>query len=415
MSTNSANLIVNNQVATSAYVSSGGEMILGRHSTKRVSPNNGVQSSFVFGSQYISFQIQRGSPQEFLADARIYIQIGPITGGTSSTYAYLVNAGAVYMFEWFRLFSNTQEVAVVSSDQVFQNMYKYVDSDVWSRLSTDIGYNTSTTARQASAQGNQSFCIPLKYLFNHFQKPIDISTYGDLELRLYLKNNINYCVQQNGTTTASFSFLNAWLDLLYTNTPSNIVKASRDLLLSGKSPQHYDINYIIQNFTLSAGQTQYVLDVSSTLYQQNVIDISILCRLASNINTNYTSDYTDNNQAIYSFNIKSSDIYINNLQQDMIVAQDYQHIILPRMHLPGIQQIENMTNPAIMMSFASDDEQTNVEKSGWKYRGSLIFDQYKNTQITLNFSAALTASVIASVMVRTARLCENKNGQLFVF
>jgi len=37
----------------------------------------------------------------------------------------------------------------------------------------------------------------------------------------------------------------------------------------------------------------------------------------------------------------------------MIVAQDYQHIILPRMHLPGIQQIENMTNPAIMMSFAN--------------------------------------------------------------
>jgi len=208
--------------------------------------------------------------------------------------------------------------------------------------------------------------------------------------------------------------LNAWLDCLYTNAPSNIVKASRDLLLSGKSPQHYDINYIIQPFTLSAGQTQYVLDMSSILYQQNVIDISILCRLASNINTNYTSDYTDNNQAIYSFNIKSSDIYINNLQQDMIITQDYP-MILARMHLPGIQQIENMTNPAIMMSFASDDEQTNVEKSGWRYRGSMVFDQYKNTQITLNFSAALTATTIATVMVRTARLCENKNGALYVF
>ena len=414
MSTNSANLIVNNQVATTAYVQTDGAMILGRHSTKRISPNNGIQS-LAFGSQYTAYKIERGAPDQWLGDARLYIQISAITGGTSSTYAYLVDAGGVYQFDWFRLFSNTQEVAVISSDQAFQNMYKYVNSDIWNRLAEDIGYNTSTTARQALAQAPQSFSIPLKYLFNHFAKPIDISTYGDLELRCYFKNNINYCVQSNGTTAPSFTFLNSWLDIQYVSAPSNIVKYSRDMLLSGKAPQHYDINYIVQNFTLSSGNTQYVLDMSSILYMQNVIDISILVRLASNINTNYTSDYTDNNQPIYSFNIKSSDVYINNLQQDMIVAQDYQRLILPRMHLPGIEQIINMTNPSVMMSFASDDEQTNVEKGGWKYRGSLIFDQYKNTQITLNFSSALTATNIATVLVRTARLCENKNGQLYVF
>ena len=138
-------------------------------------------------------------------------------------------------------------------------------------------------------------------------------------------------------------------------------------------------------------------------------------KFIKNINTNYTSDYTDNNQAIYSFNIKSSDIYVNGLQQDMIIAQDYQRLILPRFHLPGINQIINMTNPSIMMTFASDEEQTNVERGGWEYRGSMVFDQYKNTQITLNFSSALAATNIATVMVRTARLCKNKNGQLSVF
>jgi len=149
---------------------------------------------------------------------------------------------------------------------------------------------------------------------------------------------------------------------------------------------------------------------------QNVIDISVILRLSSNIDTTNTSEYLDNIQPVYSWNIKSSDKYVNGLDSDMVVNEDYYNLILPRLHLVGINQVVNqgINSTPLIMSFASDENFTNVDRYGWTYNGSKIFN-YQNAQITLNLSTAPTVPLIARVLIRTAKLCSNKAGQLYVF
>jgi len=411
---NSSSLLINSNTATNAYLQSNQTSILGDHLYKRVTVSNGVQS-MQFGSNHITFDIEPGGPSDYLSDARIYISISALTPGTSATYTYFCNAVAIFMFSEFRLFSQSKEIMSVSADQVFRNMFLNTTSDVWSRLATNIGYNSSTSARAIMCQSPQYFSIDLKYLFNHFSKPLNIFDYGKLQLKCYPRTSSTYIIQTNSTTPASFSFTNLWLDCQYVNTPYNIIKMNNDLLLKNQK-LNYDIGFINQSFNLPAGQTQYVLNMSSILYMQNVIDISVILRLSSNIDTTNTSEYLDNIQPVYSWNIKSSDKYVNGLDSDMVVNEDYYNLILPRLHLVGINQVVNqgINSTPLIMSFASDENFTNVDRYGWTYNGSKIFN-YQNAQITLNLSTAPTAPLTATVLVRTAKLCSNKAGQLFVF
>lgn len=124
-------------------------------------------------------------------DARLVVSISAMTK-TGGTYVRGVNGLGIFMFDGFRLFAGSKEKGYITSGMLFENLYKNVDSDKWTRIAANIGYDTSTTNRNTLRASAQFFSIPLKYLFNYFAKPQNVNLLEDLEIRCYLKNSICY-------------------------------------------------------------------------------------------------------------------------------------------------------------------------------------------------------------------------------
>ena len=195
----------------------------------------------------------------------------------------------------------------------------------------------------------------------------------------------------------------------YITPIDSINQFSRELVLSGKSPSIFDYAYLQKDFQLTAGAVNASLNMPE-FEGKNVVDIAIVLRAASNINTANTSDYTDSNIAITTFNIKSGNKYLNGLEQDMTVTTDYQNLILPRYQFIGIDQIVNRTNPAVIISYADDYYTSNIGRDQ-KFSGYKDFTGIRDAIINLTFSA-LAANSTATVLVRSAKVMVNQSGIL---
>lgn len=407
--------IVNIKTSIGAYVQSGGELLIGEKSYDRIPASGGLQSlNSAFGGPYVTFPINKAGVRDYLTDAKIFYQISAITAGTGATYTYFVNGIMVNLHDHIDLVSKNQTIATIYADQIWENLYRYVDSDHFELIAQNIGYNTSTTQRATLAQSPQCLSLDLKYLFNHMSKPIDISLYPELKIRCFFRNSQNMVINTDSTTNPSFTFLQAYLSCEYTTAPDPILNENRNLVISKNPPEHYDISYLLITKPLLSGSTTYTLDLGADLEGKNVIDIAFNVRLQSNINTNFTSNYFDNNQPIYSFALKSNNNFINNLQSYEIYSQDYLCDMLPRFHYEGIKQILNITNCSAVISFSADHQVSNFGKNGMKYRGSRIFTE-KDTQLNLTFASNLASNCTCTIMVRCAQLSINKEGQLYVF
>lgn len=390
----------------STYQSSNGRILFGEKTYKQVASQPSF-SGVLFGSNYVNMKVEANTDGDFLNDARLITKIGPMSK-TGGTYVRGVNALAINMYDGFRLFSDSKESAYITSDMVFENIYKNVDSDKWARICLDIGYDVSTTNRNTLGTAPQTLVLPLKYMFNIFSKPLDISAFKKLEIRCYLKQNIQFCLQTDGTAP-TFAFTDFYLDNEYIITDPSITNYSRNLLMSGKSPVNFDYEYIDLPFALASGVTVGDLDLPQ-LAGKNVVDICVVVRSSANLNTVLTSDYSDSNLPVASFNIKNGNKYINNLQQD-IVINDYNRIVLPRLHFLGIKQIINRTNPAITISFSSDYSLSDVDR-GQNYNGYRDFTGILNARLHLVFPSALAAASQANVFIRCIKLVTNSMGTI---
>lgn len=399
-------VLLNQDMQLAAFRASNGSVLLGPKSYKKVASEPSA-ASVTFGSNYIRLKVDRQGQDEWLNDARIYIAISAITG-SAGTYIRGVNGLGLFLFEGWRLFVDSKEKEYATSAQVFEHLYKNVTSDKWARIAKDIGYDTSTSNRNTLAGAAQYFAVPLKWLFNFFAKPVDITAYADIEIRCYLKTSVRHCIQTD-KTSPTLTFNQFYLDCEYVKPIDSITQMHRDMIKSGKSPIVFDYEYIDRDFPIASGSTSASLDLPE-LNDKNIIDIAVELKPAANINTNDTSDYTDSNTAITTFNIKSGNKYLNNLEQDLTVSTEYQRLILPRYHLKGIKQVVDRTNPAVIISFAHDYENSDVEKQQ-KFHGYKSFENIRDAKINLTFSS-LGSNHIASVRVRCAKLLVNNLGLL---
>ena len=216
------------QVQINAYLASNGSYLLGPKSFNRIA-SEPAAANILFGSQYIRLRVELGSHNEWLKDARIFIQVSALTG-TGGTYIRFVNAPAIYMFDKFDLVCDGKPKESITSDQLYEQIYKNVDSDQWQRIALDIGYNTSTTARNTAAGSAQSFALALKWMFNFFAKPVDINNFANIEIRCFPKANLTYCIQTDKTSPV-LSFTNFQLDMQYITPIDSINQFSRECVI----------------------------------------------------------------------------------------------------------------------------------------------------------------------------------------
>jgi hypothetical protein len=398
-------ILLSNESQIQAFQVSGGKIVTGELSYNKIQ-SEPAASSITFGSNYIELKVKRNGHRDWLKDARIYIAVSALTT-TGGTYRRFVNAPMIYMHEGFRLMVDSKEEEYITADMVFENISRHVRSDQWNRIANDIGYNTSTSARNTAASSTQAFSLALKYLFNFFSHPVDLNSYADIRIRCYLRNSLRHCIQTDGTSPV-LTFNSYLLDAEYVTVNEHVNNMSKEMVISKRVHPIYDHEYLQKDFALASGATTASLDMPE-LSGKNVVDILVMIRATSNINTNDTSDYTDSNIAITTFNIKSGSKYLNNLQQDVTVATEYARLLLPRMHYNGINQIINRTNPAVCINF-STYEHSNTEHSH-KFNGAKDFGDIRDCKINLTFSS-LAANSTATVLCRFSKLVVNRLGVL---
>jgi hypothetical protein len=132
---------------------------------------------------------------------------------------------------------------------------------------------------------------------------------------------------------------------------------------------------------------------------KNVSDIFLIFRAATNVNTAYTSDYTDSNVALSYWNIKSGSTYLNGSDFD-IYYNYYENTQLPRLQFNGIQNVLNRNESVI--SFC-DNYLNNSKEDIVYYSGSKPFFGIKDAVINIYFST-LGANYICSVLCRFAKI-----------
>lgn len=398
-------VLLNENLQFASYQASNGQVVQGQKSYKKVQ-SKPVAANITFGSNYVILPVERNGEYEWLSDARIIITIPAITGA-GGTYIRGVNALALFMHQDWVLLVDQKPKKRISARQVFEQLYKNVDSDRWERIKNDIGYETNTATRNTNASSAQYFSINLKWLFNFFAKPVDISSYKDIEIRCYLKSDKRQCIQTDKTAPV-FTFTDYYLDCQYIEPIRTITKMNRDLVDNKKSPVIFDFEYIQKDFPIASGSTIASLDLSY-LVDKNVIDLAFELIPAAQIDTNDTSDYTDANTAITSHNLKSGNKYITNLEED-VTTNYYNRAILPRLHYLGIKQIVGRTNPAQVISFAHDYGLSDIDRVQ-KFHGYKSFIDIKDAKLNLTFSA-LGSNHIATVYARCPKLLVNNLGLL---
>ena len=129
------------------YVRSNGSTILGDFVTDQKSSDpTAVNIGFGSSQGYIKFVVPVKGDQQFLVDTRAQIDITAITG-TGGSFIRGVNGLGLYMFDKFALFCNGEPAQLITSDQVFYDLFYNIDAERWTSIAKNIGYDTSTSNR----------------------------------------------------------------------------------------------------------------------------------------------------------------------------------------------------------------------------------------------------------------------------
>lgn len=378
------------------YVRSNGTTILGEFLVdQKVSDPTPNNISFGSSQGFIKFIVPVKGDQLFLVDSRAQIDISAITG-TGGTYIRGVNALGLYMFDKFALYCNGELAQMITSDQVFTDLLYNIDAERWTSIAKNIGYDTSTSNRNTLAGSAQTFVIPLKWLFGLFAKPLNVNLYKEIEVRFYLKSSIRYCIQTD-KTSPTFSYSNFILDSEYCKPYSNQIIDNYEKMLLSNQLVFMDYDYLQKDFNISSGSSSAQLNLSE-LNDKNVSDIFIIFRPATLVGTNDISDYTDNNVALTSWNIKSGSTYLNGSNFD-ISFNYFKNVELQRLQFNGIQNVLNRNESVI--SFV-DNYINNSKEDILFFSGSKPFNGIQDALININFST-IGAQYVCSVLCRFAK------------
>ena len=158
-----------------------------------------------------------------------------------------------------------------------------------------------------------------------------------------------------------------------------------------------DYDYLQKDFNILSGLSTSQL-VLSELEGKNVSDLMIIFRPATLVGTNNTSDYTDNNVALTSWNIKSGSTYLNGSNFDITFSY-YQSLQLQRLQFNGIQNVLNRNESII--SFV-ESYINNSKEDILYYSGSKPFSGIRDATLNINF-ATIGVNYVCSVLCRFAK------------
>lgn len=395
-----------------------GEKVFGIKHYERNDPEQAI-SQINFSTSQGNVKINLSSKYSDMVnnDARLVITRSALSGGSGGSYNRMVNAAGIYMFEKFDIWQNGKLIESKTADDMFYELFYFTPQEYWSQVAAMIGYDTSTSNRNTAAASAATYIIPLRWFCSLFQKPVNLNVLADIQIRLYLRNGIMKCIQSDHSTDPTFTFTDFYIDSEYIEPYSKeVINYQPNLLINtDKKNKIYpwsfiDIEYMQKDFNLTASTTQNELDLGE-LDGKDVIDCLVIVRTATLVNTNKTSDYTDNNIALTSWNLKNDGKFIFNYQKDITVDY-YNKVQLPRLYIANNTNILNRNE--YMLSFC-DDYVNHSKEDTILYSGSMDFSGIKNAKLTINHSS-LAANSICTVLVRYAEITrvvpENGKGRL---
>ena len=378
------------------FATSKGQNLKGTTDIVQVNPDSTSTPAF---DSIVKYKI-RAHGDKYLNKSALVCVIGALSG-SGGTYIRGVNALGVFMWSRFELWQHSKHKGTIYADDIFNNILYHCDADEFALISQQIGYDTSTSNRNTLGASAQTFVLPLQRLFNVFSKPLDRSLLKDeFEIHGYLRSGVRYVIQTD-KTSPTFSITNTYLDLEYLEPKSKIVNAVRQNYIDRNhvSDAWFDVEHTQVIQTLLSGATTATINLPE-LQDKDVIDIQVVLRASTLLNTNDASDYTDTYIACTSWNLKSNAMYLNGVQQDITTAY-YNKVVFPRLKFVGSKNLISSTTlrSEFVIPFGHNAKEEHVDKKA--YHGSRYFKE-NDCKLTLNFGS-LAANTDCFVLIRSAK------------
>lgn len=403
----------NNQNQFLNFVNSGGKSLLGDKTVSQIIPQGATPN---FGGQsYVSYLIKRQGDLWLNNNSKIVIVLPALTAN-GGTYIRYTNAVAIFMNVKFQLIVGGKQIGDdVYANQIFYNHEYFMNADQFSEYGPDIGYTTTASTRNTWASASQTLCLDLKFIFELFNKPLDLATYKDIEIRQFLQSSGANIIQYDGSAPATLPSISTggiYIDCQYIDPHSpSITAASRQLFKAGDAFPMYDFSYTQVQQPLAAGVNTAQIQLP-VLNNKQVIDFVMFMQNTSQIagGVTGTTDYTDNTVAFTNWYLQSGGNYINgDGTVNPITAIYFTRIDRERFKIIGISNIITRASNEGMMGFCQN--YANETYDNKVYHGSKDFSNITDAVMTFNF-ATQSNPVTITILIRSAVQLKNIGGDL---
>lgn len=363
--------------------------LIGRTDTLLVNAESG---NAITPGAYVAFKVPANGEWGLSACNLLYT-LQPLTQ-TAGTYVRFCNSIAIDILDHIEVWHNGGILSQVRPLQITHNYIENSYVDEWPLLQQQIGYNTSTAARNSAAASVQNLALNLSKVFGLFAQVLPISILkSDIEIRFYFKSLVNF-VQADGTAQVFNGSIQ--LACTYTEYPAAILNA----LKYAKSPIEFvDYEYTEFNQGWSGGSAQFTMQTPG-LTGKDIVTLNLIDRNTSDLTTSLGSVY-DNYNALASYNMKVNSLYACNTEFDITPAFK-NNVLLGYSNFPGRIAMSSLNMYPITYSA---DVGAEVSNSGQHWKGSRRFES-NDINVTFNYSASVTvARTITVICTAFRRLC----------
>ena len=387
------------------FILSKGKKVKGPRDILKVQPDD--SSTPAFGSTPV-IKIKKHGDDQLLERARLIVQLSAIAY-TPGTFRRFVNAVILFMFKRFELWQNGKQLRQIHPRAVWSKLKYFTSSDKFARICQDTGFDSTAANRNTAGTGVQTFSINLKRIFDIFNRVLDRHLIkDDFEIRLPLVDSSTHIIQTDGTAS-SCTITDMYLDLHYVRAKPSILKALRENYYINKkvSDAWYEVEYEVKETTFLSGATQGLVDLPSVKGKlvQDIHNVMIANSLIEVVN----ADYTDVQIAYTSFNIKSSDKFLQPVQRD-ITTSYYNRALFGDMKYIGERNLISGTTLANEFVISYGDDYRHDFEDGIHYVGGRQFTE-SDTQVTINVSA-LAANTRCYITIAKPRRVRIEDGEI---
>lgn len=399
-------LFHNKAVTLSKFIESKGKHIINSKHVYRKITSAGGQSP-TYGTEMIFYVPKLGKMN--LKDIFLRVDVPAVSGYSGGAYVRFVNNLIIRMFSRFELWSSGQMILQRYPDEIFYNMLPNIKYEQWQYLKTLIGNEDNTTTRNTNAASVQNLMIPLKYIFDIFQKPFPIYLLQDeqkaLELRFVLVNHQDKIVQTDHTTKGTTNITDMFLEATYSKNDVianvQIENAKENLKKHGIAQQFYTHHYHRQSHPVSASASVNQIPQIRQFQDKSLINIIFLVRDTADLSTSYLYDYDDDLKAVTNYQLKDGS---NNLyyKESQITDVEYRKYLLPQYRFCGVDKIFDKN--VYYFYFGEDASKEFNHENVKDYQGARAFHLFNDLKIDINLASTSSAKTIDIIATEAKRL-----------